>query len=40
VVAFLPGLLALLLPDTSRAPLPEDVRQAEDLDRSEDTVQV
>ncbi|XP_073955312.1 solute carrier family 22 member 1-like isoform X2 [Choristoneura fumiferana] len=35
LVAFVPAGLALLLPDTSRSALPEDVREAERLDKHE-----
>ncbi|XP_061713837.1 organic cation transporter protein-like [Cydia pomonella] len=40
LVAFIPGLLALLLPETSRSPLPDDIQQAEKLDQTEEDVKV
>lgn len=33
LVALGPALLALLLPDTSRAPLPDDLAEAENIDK-------
>lgn len=37
VVSLGPALLALLLPDASRAALPDDVAAAENIDKRDDT---